>query len=199
MIKAIIFDLNGIFIHSPDMSESERLNKDFHIPPEEFFPKLEGVLEKIRQRNAGGAFQYWKPVLEEWKINLSEQEFWNYMFGAEKVSVVIINLARDLKERGIKIFTLSNTLLEAADYYYEHYSWMHEVIDKTYFSFQTGFKKPDKRAWENILSENNLKPEECIYFDDQDKHLKAPGSLGIKSFLFTSEKDLQDKINSELS
>jgi putative hydrolase of the HAD superfamily len=194
MIKAVIFDLNGIFIQSSDLSESERFKKDFNVSAQDFFPKLESVLEKIRQPNSGGSFQYWKPILKEWKVNLSEREFWDYMFGVEKVSETMVSFARELKNKGMKVFILSNTLKEAALYYREHYPWMDEAIDKLYFSFQTGFKKPDKRAWENILSDNNLKPEECIYFDDQEKHLQGCQSVGIKSFLFTNEKDLQNKI-----
>ena len=38
-----------------------------------------------------------------------------------------------------------------------------------------------------MLKENDLKPEECIYFDDQEKNLKAAESIGIKSFMFMDE------------
>ncbi len=196
MIKAVIFDLNGIFIQSPNLSE--RFEKDFNIPVAEFVPKLEGVLEKMRQPNAGPSFQYWKPILEEWKVNLSEQEFWDYWFKEEIISQDLINFAKELKSKGKKVFTLSNNFKERA-LYYENYPWIHEVVDKAYFSFQTGFKKPDLRAWENVLTENNLRPEECIYFDDQEKHVKACLNTGIKSFLFTGEKDLREKVNSFLT
>lgn len=196
MIKAAIFDLNGIFIQSPNLSE--RFEKDFNIPAAEFIPKLESVLDKMRQPNALPSFQYWKPVLEGWRVNLSEQEFWDYWFKEEKVSVNLVNFARELKSQGIKVFMLSNNFKERAEYY-DHYPWIHEAVDKVYFSFKTGFKKPDVRAWENILSENNLKPEECIYFDDQEKHVKACRTIGIKAFLFTNEKDLQDKVKEFIS
>ncbi|MES2087543.1 MAG: hypothetical protein V4467_00970 [Patescibacteria group bacterium] len=76
MLKAVIFDLNGILIQSPKLSE--RFEKDFGIPVATFLPKLSENMEKTRQPEAGGSFQYWKPVLQEWKINLSEQEFWDY-------------------------------------------------------------------------------------------------------------------------
>ena len=64
-------------------------------------------------------------------------------------------------------------------------------------SFNTGFIKPDRRAWELILSENNLAPGECIYFDDKEKNVLAAESVGIKSFLFTGEEDME-KIIAEL-
>ena len=76
---------------------------------------------------------------------------------------------------------------------------MHEAVDKVYFSRQTGFIKPDVKAWETILSENHLNANECIYFDDQDKDLKSAESIGIKSFSFTNEEELEKVVNEELS
>lgn len=195
MIKAIIFDLNGIFIQSPKLSD--RFEKDFNIPVSEFIPKLSQIMDKVRQPNAGGSFQYWEPTLREWNISLSEQEFWDYWFKSEIVSESMVHFAKELRSKGIKVFILSNNFKERADYY-GHYPWLHDAIDKVYFSWQSGFVKPDPQAWLQVLSENNLTPEECMYFDDQDKNLKAAESVSIKSFMFTTEKDLEEAINKEI-
>ncbi|MFA6520303.1 MAG: HAD-IA family hydrolase [Candidatus Paceibacterota bacterium] len=196
MIKAVIFDLNGIFLQSPKLSD--RFEKDFNIPKSEFKPILLEIMTKVRQPDAGPAFQYWKPYLEKWKINFSEKEFWDYWFQAEKSSEQMIEFAKSLREKGIKVFILSNNFKERSEYY-GHYSWVHEAVDKVYFSWQTGFKKPDKRAWELVLAENNLKPGDCIYFDDQQKHIDVAQSLGIKSYLFTNEQELEDIVNTALA
>jgi FMN phosphatase YigB (HAD superfamily) len=108
MIKATIFDLNGIFLQSPKLSD--RFEKDFGVPVATFLPKLS------------------------------------------------------------------------------------EIMDKVYFSWQTGFVKPDSQAWELVLKENDLKPEDCVYFDDQEKNLKAAESVGIKSFIFTNEAELEKTV-----
>jgi HAD superfamily hydrolase (TIGR01509 family) len=187
MIKAAIFDLNGIFLQSPKLSH--RFEKDFGIAKEVFMPKLSEIMEAVRQPNAGSAFAYWEPALREWNINFSEQEFWDYWFKAEVQSDAMIALAKDLRANGIKVFILSNNFKERAEYY-GHYPWIHDAVDKVYFSWQTGFIKPDLKAWELVLRENNLKPEECIYFDDQDKNIKAAESVGIKAFRFTNEVEL---------
>lgn len=192
MIKAIIFDLNGIFIQSPKLSD--RFEKDFGISSEIFLPKLSEIMDKVRQPKADQSFSYWEPVLREWNINLSEQEFWKYWFEVEEPSERMISFAKELKNRGIKIFVLSNNFKERAEYY-GHYPWMHEVIDKAYFSWQTGFVKPNIDAWKLVLSENDLQPEECLYFDDQDKNIKASEETGIKSFIFTKEEELERIVN----
>ena len=101
------------------------------------------------------------------------------------------------KEKGIKIFVLSNNFKERAEYY-GHYPWMHEVVDKAYFSWQTGFVKPNTEAWKLVLSENNLQPKECLYFDDQEKNIKASEDTGIKAFIFTDEEKLEKIVNGYL-
>lgn len=192
MVKAIIFDLNGIFIQSPKLSD--RIEKDFGVLPEIFLSKLSEIMSKVRQPEAGASFDYWEPALKELNINLSEQEFWKYWFEVEEPSERMISYARELKDKGIKIFILSNNFKERAEYY-GHYPWMHEVVDKAYFSWQTGFVKPNIKAWKLVLKENNLEPEECLYFDDQEKNTKASEEAGIKAFIFTNEPELEKIVN----
>ena len=192
MLKAIIFDLNGVFIISPKLSS--RFEKDFHIPTAKFLPKLSEIMDKVRRPNAEPAFTYWKPVLEEWRVNLSDKEFWDYWFEAEKPNEEMINLAKELRKRRLKVITLSNNFKERAEYY-GHYPWLSDSIDTSYFSWQTGLVKPDVRAWEKVLSDNALAAEECLYFDDQEKNLKASESLGIKSFIFTTAVDVKEILN----
>ena len=195
MIKAVIFDLNGIFLQSPKLSD--RFEKDFNIDSKIFIPKLLEIMEEVRKPGARPAFEYWKPILKEWDLKLSESEFWNYWFKAEIQSDKMIQYATNLRSRGIKVFILSNNFKERAEYY-GHYPWIHEAVDKVYFSWQTGLVKPNIKAWQLILSENNLKPEDCIYFDDQEKNLSSSKEVGIKPYLFTNEIELENIINQNL-
>ncbi len=194
--KAVIFDLNGIFIRS--MKLSERFEKDFKIPISEFVPTLSEIMKKTREKNAPGSFQYWKEAFVKWKIEMSESDFWKYWFGAETVDEEMVALAKDLREKGIKIFILSNNFKERAEFYKE-YPWVSDSIDKVYFSYHTGFVKPDSRAWQHILEENNLQAEDCIYFDDQESNTLAAHKIGIESYLFENVEKTKETIKRKFS
>ncbi|MEO8638203.1 MAG: HAD-IA family hydrolase [Candidatus Taylorbacteria bacterium] len=192
MIKAIIFDLNGIFIQGEKLSA--RFERDFGIPVREFLPELVLIMSKMRLPNAGKAFDYWKPVLDGWNIKLSESEFFKYWFDGERVSEEMITLARELKGKGILLIILSNNFKERS-VYYRQYPWMSNIFHAVYFSWKTGLVKPDAKVWRRALEENRLNSNECLYFDDQEKNVKTAESLGIVSFLFIDSEHTRDSIN----
>ncbi len=188
MIKAVIFDLNGIFIQSPKLSD--RFHDKFGIPIEEFLLALKKIMIKVRNPNAGDAFAYWKPYLEKWGLNMSKEDFFNFWFDSEKEIPELVELARQVKKKGIKIFILSNNFIERAVCYGKKFSFLN-IFNKIYYSWQTGFVKPSPEAFKNLLLENNLKPEECIYFDNSKENVEMANALSIKSFHFEKIENLE--------
>ena len=54
MIKAVIFDLNGVFVKGPKFSE--RFRDVFEVPEEAFMPQLIAALARMRLPGAGDGF-----------------------------------------------------------------------------------------------------------------------------------------------
>ena len=104
----------------------------------------------------------------------------------------MIEVAKNLKANGLKIFFLSNNLKERTNYYLENFKFISELPEKAYFSWQTGYIKPDERAYNQILNEYNLKPEECLYFDDSDKNVAVAKSLGIQAHKFIDHNQVAE-------
>lgn len=193
-IKVVIFDLNGTVIRSPKFSDI--FCEKFGTPKEIFLTALKEIMAKVRLPKAGSAYAYWKPYLDKWGIKLSEKDFFNFWFSSEKENTEIIELVKNLKQQEIKLFILSNNFAERTKYYDENFLFLKELFDKVYYSWQTGSVKSDPRCWQNILTENNLQPEECIYFDDSESNIKTAAELSIKSYLFTNADDIKNIIKS---
>ncbi|MFZ2187292.1 MAG: HAD family phosphatase [Candidatus Moraniibacteriota bacterium] len=191
-IKAIVFDLNGVFITSPKLSH--RFHQDFGVDEEAFLLALKDVMAQVRQPHAGGAYSYWQPYLEQWGVPFDEESLLDYWFAAEKENPAMIKISEALKAKGISLFILSNNLRERSGYYQERFSFLGALFQKIYYSWQTGFIKPDRRAYELILRENNLRPEECIYFDDSQTNIAVAQGIGIESYLFQGSDDVQEKL-----
>jgi len=52
-------------------------------------------------------------------------------------------------------------------------------VNKAYFSWETGFVKPEEMAWKNILKENKLLPQQCVYFDNDEENVAAAREFGL--------------------
>ncbi|RYY38039.1 MAG: HAD family phosphatase [Sphingobacteriaceae bacterium] len=65
------------------------------------------------------------------------------------------------------------------------------LFEKTYYSHLTGKRKPEVSIFEQVLNENDLKPEETLFIDDSPQHLAGAEALGINTFLLKAPDTLQ--------
>jgi|GEM_PF-1488679 len=110
-------------------------------------------------------------------------------------TAALIETIKKLKEKGVKIFALSNIEYNAAEYHSKFVSFLDGIAQKVYYSEHTGFVKPHPKAYEHILDENKLKPEDCIYFDDMHENVEAAKKLGIKSFVYEGVDQIKKLLN----
>jgi len=182
MAKAVIFDLNGVFLKADYLSD--RIEKEYGISGNNFWLALKKVLEKTRKPDAPSFFKLLEPYFKDFNFSISEEEFFNFWFSGEKLVSEVLEYSKSLRYRGIKVFILSNNFKERTEHYRKNFKEIFDSVDRAYFSWETGFIKPDKQAYENILNEHNFKAEECIYFDDSEENIKSAKSLGINAFKY---------------
>jgi HAD superfamily hydrolase (TIGR01509 family) len=191
-MKAVIFDLNGVFIQSPALSD--RIHADYEVPKEEFLTALSEIMDRVRRPGGPDIYEEWMPYLQTWNINLSREEFLAYWFTAEKENAIMTAFARELKHRGWKLFILSNNFKERVQYYRDHFPFLEEIFDKLYFSCETGYLKPSVEAFTSILREQEISPANCFYFDDSEKNVLVARVLGIHAHKFLGLDQVQEKL-----
>jgi len=182
MIKAIIFDLNGVFIESEPLSR--RFEERYGVPNEEFVAVLKEIMPKVRVPDGDSVFSYWKPHLEKWGVKITEQDFLDFWFSGERIAPEMIDYAHKLRGGGVFVFILSNNFRERTEYYRTHFPELFLNADAVYFSWETGFLKSDARAYRSVLERHDLEPDEVIYFDDSQENINLAHSLGIDAHLW---------------
>jgi HAD superfamily hydrolase (TIGR01509 family) len=196
MLQAIIFDLNGVFIKSRYLSE--RIEEKYGVPDEKFVAVLKEVMEVARKPGTKDSFSLWEPHLTKLGINLTSEEFFNFWFSGEQVISEFIDFARSLKHKGVNIFILSNNFRERTKYYRENFPEIFMNVDKAYFSWETGFVKPDPKAYVNVINDNSLEPSATLYFDDSTKNIEVARNLGIKAYMFEGLERVKDIVSREM-
>jgi HAD superfamily hydrolase (TIGR01509 family) len=58
---------------------------------------------------------------------------------------------------------------------------MHKIFKKIYYSHEIGWHKPDKEAWEYVIKDSGIKPEETLFLDDDIHNIKASQELGFQA------------------
>ena len=182
--KAIIFDLGGVILnidYKLTIAEFEKLGVK---NADSFYSKK--VQDPIFDKLEAGAISP-KEFLEQLQkecdnasIELVENA-WNAMLVDLPQSR--LDYIKNLKNN-YQIFLLSNTNAIHIRAFKnkigaEKWKAFSSVFDKMYLSHEIGFRKPDKEAFQIILEENKLKPNEVFFVDDSSQHIEAAKSLGI--------------------
>ena len=193
--KVIIFDLGGVI-----------LNIDYKLTITEF--------EKLGLKNADSFYskKVQNPIFDKIEVGaISPKEFleqlqkecnnasielvenaWNAMLVDLPQSR--LDYIKNLKNN-YQIFLLSNTNAIHIRAFKnkigaEKWKAFSSVFDKMYLSHEIRFRKPDKEAFQIILEENKLKPNEVFFIDDSPQHIEAAKSLGINCYYLPDGEDI---------
>lgn len=55
-----------------------------------------------------------------------------------------------------------------------------------FFSNEIGHTKSERESFQMILTQLDVKPNECLFIDDKEKPIATARSLGIESILFVN-------------
>ncbi len=192
MIKNIIFDIGNVIL---------QFNRDFLL--KHFYNGKE--YELIKEKT----FKNWELLdedgltLEEYnesvkrslpehlsKFALSILNNWEYYM---RYSEGIISLIQELKQKGYKLYILSNMTRHFIknDYKFP----ILKEFDGIVYSAPIKMVKPDPKIYEYLLNKYNLTASESIYIDDMKTNLTAAARFGIHTFHYQSNtKTLRDYI-----
>ena len=118
-----------------------------------------------------------------------QEVVWNWPSYIEIYTEVFPLLVR-LKEKGHRIFVLSNTSPVFYELLEEQLSPLNEILDGFVLSCDIKAVKPDRKMFEEILHKYQLDPVNCIFLDDVKDNTKMAESLGIKAYQVKHRSDL---------
>ncbi len=195
MIKNIVFDIGNVladfrvkeFLAEKgfDADMSKRILKASLMTP--YWGQFERA--EISEEEALDFFASTDPGIRE--------ELWKAFSDVRGLLVIrdySISLIKDLKNKGYKVFYLSNYSKKAYDECGESLAFM-EFMDGGMVSFKAGKTKPDPEMYKQFLDIYDLNPEECLFIDDSEENVVVARKLGFKGIVFTGYEDLCNKLD----
>ena len=120
-----------------------------------------------------------------------QEVVWNWPSYIEIYTEVFPLLVR-LKEKGHRIFVLSNTSPVFYELLEEQLSPLNEILDGFVLSCDIKAVKPDRKMFEEILHKYQLDPVNCVFLDDIADNTKMAESLGIRAYQVKQRSDVVD-------
>ena len=120
-----------------------------------------------------------------------QEVVWNWPSYIE-IYTEVFPLLVGLKEKGHRIFVLSNTSPVFYELLEEQLYPLNEILDGFVLSCDIKAIKPDPKMFEEILRKYQLDPANCIFLDDVKDNTKMAESLGIKAYQVKHRSDVVD-------
>ena len=120
---------------------------------------------------------------------LKESDFWkawSLLLGEEKKTV---KLFTDLS-KNYSLWLLSNTNPKHIQHEIEKKYLFPSLVNGAIYSFDTGYRKPEKKIYDILLKKCQSKPNECVFIDDLIENVHAAQSIGIHGLHYKDQKNL---------
>ena len=201
MIRNLIFDVGNVLI---EYRWFEMLTEDYGLSAEEanrigsemFENDLWGI------QLDGGKITLDEAILEYGKLypkDITVMEW--FLRNGELMAVKrpeIWEKVAALKGKGYKIYILSNYSKELFEKHTQGASFLN-VLDGGIVSYQVKEIKPDRRIYELLLNKYDLKPEECLFFDDRADNVETARKMEIQAIQVTSREMLNETLDKMLA
>lgn len=195
MIKAICFDLDGVFFTKEsfqnfkkylpkEVTDTEKIDYVLATSPEMMNFKMGKITEDA----------FWDFANNELKIKLEHPESTliesvsaayrdNYNINKE-----VVDYVNKVKEAGYITCICTNnypTRINALD---DEWGFL-DCFDVKILSYEVGHMKPAKEIFQSLIDQAKVKPEEIVYSDDSESKLQGANELGINTFVYTNFDD----------
>jgi len=189
MIRAVLFDYEGVVAAKGSHLLSEHLGRNLGIPAKQAWEELLAPEQHNSLTGAINETELWQNIGKRYgkPIDASARDIW-HSFEELKLYPEVIAFAEHLRRKGITAGILSNVITVTRDSVQSRNGYT--GFEPVFLSCEIGFAKPDEAVYEFVLEKLERKPDEVLFVDDREDNVAAAERLGIYAILATSPKQV---------
>lgn len=190
MIKAILFDVGGVYMEGSSVNFINRSYKILGI--DKTISSSNGVI--FDENYNKGLISHADCFRRVFNVPISEEQM--KMIEAAWMTTwtpteEMLDLVKHLKKDYILAILSNSDLLNSSKYTERGwYSYFNYLI----LSHELGLIKPDERIYKIALEKIGLPANQCLFIDDQEKVLIPARNLGFDTILFKSMDQLKTEL-----
>lgn len=193
MIDTIIFDFGGVLVDW----NPRYVYRDYFADDEKMEWFLENIctdpwnLEQDRGRSLKEATEFLVREFPEWETEIRMYYGqWNTML--RDAIHETVEILFELKKK-YKIYGLTNWSAETFPIALDRFEFF-QVFDGILVSGKEKLIKPDEKIFERMMEKFDLKPENCLFIDDNLKNVEASRAFGIQTIHFKNPDELREEL-----
>ncbi|NCO10633.1 HAD family phosphatase [Candidatus Saccharibacteria bacterium] len=99
-------------------------------------------------------------------------------------NIKFLDFLREIRSFGVKTAILSNTIAIYSDIQAKAGISKEGGFDPILYSWEVEMLKPNKEIFEHAVRKLGTKPEDIVFIDDKEEHLRGAQSAGLRTILF---------------
>lgn len=179
MIKAITFDLDGVYFSSESFSNFKKSLKIDNFNDNHMTQFKRGELSEE---------QFWDLTRQEFNLKLSKEEIFKALADAYTTTQDVVDTVKKVRKLGIKTCICTNNFPTRIYALNKKFNFLND-FDVQVFSYQVGAIKPEARIFQTLIEKSACQPSEIIFADDKQSNVDAALSLNINAFLYKNFPD----------
>ena len=181
-IKVVFMDVGGVLLTNGwDHHSRENAAKIFNFDYDEM-NILHNFIYNVFEVGNISLDEYLETTVFHKERNFSKEDFKDFMYQQSSELPELLQWLKTWKQQtDLPIFAINNESRELNDFRIKTFN-LHQVFDGFFSSCYVGVRKPDPLIFKRALEIVQVRPEECIYFDDRPMLVNAAKKMGINSF-----------------
>jgi len=196
-LKGIIFDLGGVVVDWNNDITYRHIDEKYGIPAGDFKAEAEKGMPRVQTGEISEEAWMNETFRHFGKFPSDAWEAWGSTFEVARYNTDAVALIGRLRKRGYRVAALSNLEPSRADWLRRHD--IDSIFDVVIFSCDVGVRKPDLNPGSSdgitvyglTLRRLGLRPEDCVFIDDNQNCVAAAEQAGINGIQFRNVKELE--------
>lgn len=184
MIKAITFDLDGVYFVNGKSNFIYNLNK-LGVPDEDA-KKVFLQSDQMNKDYKTGKLtdeEFWTWAADEWKLNKNPADLIKLLISGYEVNNEVVETVKKVRKNGYKTLICTSNFPARINGLQERFNFL-DNFDAWALSYEVGFNKPAKELFEKLVEKSGVKADEIVFADDHQESVDSAKKVGIEAFYF---------------
>lgn len=195
MIKAITFDLDGVYFVNGKENFIKKLGVKYGVGADEakrVFLKSD-EMNKLYKVGKMTDEEFWTFAAKKWKINTDWRELPKLMIEGYEVDEKVIETVRQVRKNGYKTLICSSNFPARINGLQEKFQFLND-FDAKALSYEVGFNKPDIRLYEEMIKQSGFEASEIVYSDDDEVRAQVARETGLCAFVYENFEQFMEEL-----